>query len=103
MRSENKKDSISLAKAGAIWTFLGYGGSQLIRLISNLFLAWLLFPGAFGLMALINVLMQGLQMFSDIGLGPSISEIPAVKIRHFSIRRGQFKSSGGFYFGWLLA
>ncbi len=53
---------------GSLWTLIGYGGSQVLRLGSNLILARLLFPEAFGLMALVNVFMQGLQMFSDIGL-----------------------------------
>jgi O-antigen/teichoic acid export membrane protein len=43
-----------------------------MRLLSNLILARLLFPEAFGIMALVNVFMQGLQMFSDVGIGPSI-------------------------------
>lgn len=50
----------------------GYGGAQVLRLGSNLVLAHLLFPEAFGLMALVNVFMQGLQMFSDVGIGPAI-------------------------------
>ncbi len=70
--SESGPSGRSMALRGSIWTFVGYGGSQLLRLGSNLVLAWLLFPGAFGLMALVNVFMQGLQMFSDIGLGPNI-------------------------------
>ncbi|MDF3128262.1 oligosaccharide flippase family protein [Kiritimatiellaeota bacterium B1221] len=57
---------------GSIWTLFGYGASQILRLLSNLILARLLFPEAFGLMALVNVFMQGLQMFSDVGIGPSI-------------------------------
>ncbi len=57
---------------GSLWTLFGYGASQVLRLISNLVLARLLFPEAFGLMALVNVFMQGLQMFSDIGIGPGI-------------------------------
>jgi len=32
----------------------------------------LLHPEAFGLMAIVNVFMQGLHMFSDVGIGPSI-------------------------------
>lgn len=77
MNSAVKKNKAShLAASGALWTLLGYGGSQLIRLSSNLLLAWLLFPAAFGLMALINILMQGLEMFSDLGLGPSIIRDP---------------------------
>lgn len=62
----------SLALRGSLWTLTGYGGSQLLRLGSNLVLARLLFPEAFGLMALVNVFIQGLQMFSDIGIGPAM-------------------------------
>ena len=102
MSSENMKDSISLAKAGAIWTFLGYGGSQLIRLISNLLLAWFLFPGAFGLMALINVLMQGLEMFSDIGLGPSIIRNPRGEDSSFLNTAWTIQIIRGFLL-WLVA
>src|SRR5262249_40277751 len=32
----------------------------------------LLFPDVFGLMALVQIFMQGLAMFSDIGIGPSL-------------------------------
>lgn len=60
------------AMKGSLWTLGGYGVSQVIRLLSSLILARLLFPEAFGLMALVNVFMQGLEMLSDIGLGPSI-------------------------------
>ena len=42
------------------WLVLGYGGSQALRLASNLILARLLFPEAFGLMALVNVVTMGL-------------------------------------------
>jgi len=51
---------------------VGYGASQILRLGSNLLLTRLLAPEYFGLMALINVLMIGLNMFSDLGLGPNI-------------------------------
>ncbi len=60
------------AVRGSVWTLFGYGASQILRLASNLILARLLFPADFGLMALVNVFMQGLQMFSDVGIGPSI-------------------------------
>lgn len=61
-----------LAIRGAAWSFLGYGASQVIRFGSNLVLSRLLVPEYFGLMALINVLIIGLALFSDIGIGPSI-------------------------------
>jgi O-antigen/teichoic acid export membrane protein len=50
----------------------GYGVSQALRLGSNLILARLLFPEAFGIMALVSVLMIGLAMFSDVGITPAI-------------------------------
>jgi O-antigen/teichoic acid export membrane protein len=44
----------------------------MLRFGSNLILTRLLFPELFGLMALVNVFIMGLQLFSDIGVGPSI-------------------------------
>lgn len=60
------------AMRGSSWTLFGFGTSQVLRLGSNLILTRLLFPEAFGLMALASVFMTGLQMFSDIGIRPSI-------------------------------
>lgn len=54
----------------------GFGTSQIIRLASNLVLTRLLFPEAFGLMALITVFLVGLTMLSDIGVSPSIQQNP---------------------------
>lgn len=56
------------------WILLGYGASQGIRLASNLILTRLLFPEAFGLMALISVITVGLMLFSDVGIAPSIAQ-----------------------------
>ncbi|WP_333683484.1 oligosaccharide flippase family protein [Pontibaca methylaminivorans] len=53
---------------------LGFGLSQIIRLGSNLILTRLLFPEAFGLMALITVVTVGLTMFSDVGTSPAIAQ-----------------------------
>jgi len=61
-----------LAFSGAIWSFLGYGFGQGMRLISNLFLTRLLFPEVFGLMSLISTFIIGIALFSDIGLTPSV-------------------------------
>ena len=58
----------------ASWIILGYGASQAIRLASNLILTRLLFPEAFGLMALISVVTVGLTLFSDVGIAPSIAQ-----------------------------
>lgn len=60
------------AVRSTVWTMIGYGTEQVLRLGSNLILTRLLFPEAFGLMALVGAFMQGLAMFSDIGIRPSI-------------------------------
>ncbi len=62
----------ALVQRGTFWSMAGYGGSQLLRFAGNLLLTRLLMPEAFGLMALVNALQQGLQLFSDVGIGPSI-------------------------------
>ncbi|MGB5865188.1 MAG: oligosaccharide flippase family protein [Sulfitobacter sp.] len=56
------------------WILLGYGGSQALRLASNLILTRILFPEAFGLMALIGLVTVGLMLFSDVGIAPSIAQ-----------------------------
>ena len=63
-----KKQAIS----GTAWTIFGYGTSQSLRLGSNLILTRLLTPELFGLMALVNVFLMGLNLFSDVGIYPSI-------------------------------
>lgn len=62
------------AMRSSVWTAFGYAASQIVRLGSNLILTRLLFPETFGMMALITVAMTGLQMFSDVGIGPSIMQ-----------------------------
>lgn len=57
---------------GSIWTIVGYGGKNFLRLISNLILTRLLTPDLFGLMALVTTFIMGLALFSDIGIRPSI-------------------------------
>ncbi|MBF2072758.1 MAG: oligosaccharide flippase family protein [Synechococcales cyanobacterium C42_A2020_086] len=61
-----------LAIRGAVWTFVGYGSSQILRFIGNLILTRLLVPELFGLMALVYTFITGLNLFSDIGIRPSI-------------------------------
>jgi O-antigen/teichoic acid export membrane protein len=61
---------------GSIWTLGGYAASQAIRFLSNIVLTRLLFPEVFGQMALVAVFLQGLNMFSDVGTGPSIIQNP---------------------------
>jgi O-antigen/teichoic acid export membrane protein len=60
------------ARHNAAWTVGGFVAMQVIRFGSTLVLSRLLFPDVFGLMALVNVFLQGLQMFTDVGIGPSL-------------------------------
>uniref|UniRef100_A0A832M4E0 Teichoic acid transporter n=1 Tax=Oscillatoriales cyanobacterium SpSt-402 TaxID=2282168 RepID=A0A832M4E0_9CYAN len=57
---------------GSVWTLGGHIISQVIRLGSNLIVSRLLFPEAFGLMALVYTFLSGLEMLSDLGIGPSV-------------------------------
>lgn len=54
-------------KAGS-WVLIGHFFSQFMRLGGNLILTRLLVPEMFGVMVIVNVVMTGLAMFSDIGL-----------------------------------
>ena len=58
-------------RGGAIG-LLGFGASQGLRLVSNMILSRLLFPEAFGLMAIIRLVQNGLEMISTVGLQPAI-------------------------------
>lgn len=60
------------AAGGSAWALVGYATSNVVRLAGNIALARLLFPEAFGLMAIVHVFIQGLWLFTDIGVGPAI-------------------------------
>ena len=51
-----------------LWTTGGYGFGQALRLVTNLIVARLLSPEAFGLMAIVDTLLIGSQMVSDTGI-----------------------------------
>ncbi len=55
-------------------TTVGFGATQVIRLGSNLILTRLLFPEAFGMMALVSVFLMAIVMLSDIGTGSAIMQ-----------------------------
>ena len=60
------------AMRGSVLTVINFGGQNALRLGSNLILTRILFPEAFGLMALVQVFIVGLQMFSDFGIQASV-------------------------------
>ncbi|MDB4974753.1 MAG: hypothetical protein JWN48_3094 [Myxococcaceae bacterium] len=62
----------SRALHSTVLTALNYGGQMALRFGGNVILTHLLFPKAFGLMALVQSFMLGLEMLSDVGITPSI-------------------------------
>jgi O-antigen/teichoic acid export membrane protein len=71
------------AGRGSAWLLGGRVAHAGLRLISNMLVAGLLFPEAFGLMGLIGILLMGLELFSDTGVGPSIVRSPRGEDRRF--------------------
>lgn len=77
-------DSLSARAAqSGVWVAVGFVGQRGLQFISNLILTRLLFPEAFGIMALATVFLVGLAMFSDIGLKPAIIRDPRSREDHF--------------------
>lgn len=75
----NDSQSASLgsrATRSGVWIGGGFVIQRGLQFASNLILTRLLFPEAFGLMALAMVFLVGLSMFSDIGIKPSIIRDP---------------------------
>jgi O-antigen/teichoic acid export membrane protein len=60
------------ALKAALWTFMDYGFGQSLRVVNSLVLTRLLVPAAFGEMALVTTLIVGMNLLSDLGLGPSV-------------------------------
>jgi hypothetical protein len=94
----------------SLWTIGGYGFAQAMRFIANLILTRLLFPEDFGMMALVNCVLQGMIMFSDIGIGPAIIQHAHDYDEHFhntawtmQIMRGIFMWLGATVLAWPVA
>lgn len=64
------------ATRSGFWIGGGFVVQRGLQFASNLILTRLLFPEAFGLMALCSVFLVGLAMFSDLGLKPAIIRDP---------------------------
>lgn len=67
-----RKSLKSLTIIGSIYTVLAMLVNRFMQLGANLVLTRLLEPEMFGLMRMAGVATQGIAMFSDIGLGPSL-------------------------------
>ena len=88
---------------GAAWTLVGYGAGQVLRFVTNVILARLLAPELFGLMAIVNAILQGLQMFSDIGIGPALIQSPRGEERAFQNTAFTIQAGRGVLLGGVAA
>jgi len=64
------------ALRASFWSILEYGSGTGLRVISSLVLTRLLLPAYFGEMTLVNTLIVGINLLSDIGLAPSVIQSP---------------------------
>jgi O-antigen/teichoic acid export membrane protein len=62
----------SRTRRGTLVSFGGQAANQVLRLGSNLVLTRLLAPDAFGLMAIVNLVMMGLHQITHIGIQPAL-------------------------------
>ena len=61
---------------GAAWITFSYALMLVLRFGSNLILTWYLAPRILGVMALVNLFIVGLHMFSDIGIRQCVIQSP---------------------------
>lgn len=72
--------------AGLFWMFSGSSGQTLFRIVVLGILARLVLPADFGLLSAAMLFVSMLKVFSIVGVGPSIIQIPTLEERH--IRTG---------------
>jgi O-antigen/teichoic acid export membrane protein len=60
------------AVRSAIWLGVGFGASTILKLVSASILTQWLVPTVYALMDVANVFLQGLHMFSDVGIGTAV-------------------------------
>lgn len=60
----------------AFWSIVGKGSENLIRIAGNLILTRILFPEAFGMIAIANVVIMVIALFADMGVSISVIQNP---------------------------
>jgi len=74
---EKPADSlVKKAIRGGLWTGGGVVATQMMAFASNILLSWVLLREHFGVMVLINTIITGLRMFSDVGITPCLIQNP---------------------------
>lgn len=69
--------------SGGIWIIAGQAGGHSLRMLSIVILARLLSPSDYGLIAMVAVLINFIQMFKDIGL--NVATIQSKEINHAEV------------------
>ena len=72
MSEESQGKAEGTAGRAVVWVVLGFGGAQVLRLLSSLILTRLLVPEVYGLMELVFAFIVALHLFSDFGLETAI-------------------------------
>jgi O-antigen/teichoic acid export membrane protein len=70
------KDLRKRAVRGSIVELLGHAGSQSIRFVNSIILSRLLFPEAYGMVAIVSVLLTAVVMLSDLGIRTAVTRSP---------------------------
>ncbi len=93
-----------------VLTFVSFGGSKVMQLGANLILTRILYPEAFGLMALVSVFITGLQLMSDVGIKASLvrstrAEDPVFQATSWTLQivRGGWVTLLALIFAWPYA
>jgi O-antigen/teichoic acid export membrane protein len=74
LRTRFQEQSVLKRQAilGVFWSVVTYGLGTGLRVGSSLIMTRLLFPEIFGLMSLVNIIIMGLHLFSDVGSAPTV-------------------------------
>jgi O-antigen/teichoic acid export membrane protein len=95
---------------GTAWTVGGYVAMQVFRFAFNVALAGLVAPKVFGIMALVSLFVQGLQMFSDLGIRQCVIQHPRGDEPRFlntawtvQVLRGGLLFLGSLVLAWPMA
>lgn len=70
--SVKKRELRGQVISASLWVVGGHAYNRLTHLGSSLILTRVLFPEAFGVMAIVTAVVQGMELLSDVGVGASI-------------------------------
>ena len=76
VEEDDRKNLKRRTVSGSAWTMGGYVVTNVLRFVTNLILVRLVLQSDFGTAAALASILQGLQMFSDVGIGPLVVQNP---------------------------